>query len=50
MNLFPLTSNNAQVSESVRTILDKSLLGEELSVSKTLVCYLLRKVQKPKLY
>ena len=39
MNLFPLTPNNAQVSESVRTILDKSLLGEELSIEDACVLF-----------
>jgi 7,8-didemethyl-8-hydroxy-5-deazariboflavin synthase CofH subunit len=32
MNLFSLMPHNAQVSDAVRTILHKSLLGEELSV------------------
>ncbi|QUX97477.1 7,8-didemethyl-8-hydroxy-5-deazariboflavin synthase subunit CofH [Marinomonas sp. CT5] len=39
MNLFPLTANNAQVSESIRTILAKSLLGEELSVEDACVLF-----------
>ena len=39
MNLFSLTPNNAQVSESVRAILDKSLLGEELNVEDACVLF-----------
>ncbi|WP_418138389.1 5-amino-6-(D-ribitylamino)uracil--L-tyrosine 4-hydroxyphenyl transferase CofH [Marinomonas sp. RS-M-Aa-14] len=51
MNLFPLTSSNvldstpdsvlfnSQVSESIRTILQRSLLGEELSVEDACVLF-----------
>lgn len=39
MNLFSLMPHNAQVSDAVRTILHKSLLGEELSVEDACVLF-----------
>lgn len=39
MNLFPLTPNNAQVSDTVRTILERSLQGEELNVDDACVLF-----------
>ncbi|UTV99177.1 5-amino-6-(D-ribitylamino)uracil--L-tyrosine 4-hydroxyphenyl transferase CofH [Marinomonas rhizomae] len=39
MNLFPLMPNNAQVSDTVRTILERSLQGEELNVEDACVLF-----------